>query len=163
MAIYSMKGARVSLGATAAIKSAPWVVGDFTTLLSAKTLIGELETMGMSAEEFNALEFESVTDGAVRTLKGAIKSAPVEFTFGHDYADAGQTALKAAFASEADFALEIEWGDKPATGAAPKNSRRLCIGKVMKLGDGGEGGGIAKLSFTFQPNGNWVRVNASAT
>lgn len=163
MGIYSMKGTRVSLGGVAVMKSGAWVVADFTALLSSKTLIGELETMGMSGEEFAALEFESVTDGAVRTLKGARKGKPVEFNFGHDYADTGQTAVKAAFESEGDFALELEWGDKPTAGASPKNSRRLCIGKIMSIGDGGEGGGIAKLSFTFQPNGNWVRVNASAT
>ena len=145
------------------MKSGAWVVADFTTPLTAKTEIKEPETLAAVGEEFAELAFENVTDGTVRVLKGARKGGLLEFTHGHDYADAGQNAVKAAFEAEGDYAFEIEWADKPTSGASPKNSRRLFIGKVMKLSDGGEGTGVGKLSFSVQLNGNIVRVNASAT
>lgn len=161
--IYSMKGAKLYIGAAVAIKSGAWVVGDFTTPLTAKTEIKEPETMASAAEEFAELAFENISDGAVRVLKGSRKGGLMDFTHGHDYADAGQIAVKAAFEAEGDYAFEIEWADKPSSGASPKNSRRLFIGKVMKMSDGGEGAGVAKFTYSVQLNSNVVRVNASAT
>lgn len=163
MAIYSMKGAKISIGLAVAMKSGAWVAGDFTTPLTTKTEIKEPETLAAAGEEFAELAFENVTDGTVRVLKGARKGGLLEFTHGHDYADAGQVALKAAFEAETDYAFEIEWADKPTAGAAPKNSRRMFIGKVMKMSDGGEGTGVGKLTYSVQLNSNIVRVNASAT
>lgn len=163
MAIYSMKGAKISIGLAVAMKSGAWVAGDFTTPLTTKTEIKEPETLAATGEEFAELAFENVTDGTVRVLKGARKGGLLEFTHGHDYADAGQVALKAAFEAETDYAFEIEWADKPTAGAAPKNSRRMFIGKVMKMSDGGEGIGVGKLTYSVQLNSNIVRVNASAT
>lgn len=163
MPIYSMKGAKLYIGAAVAMKSGAWLVADFTTPLTAKTEIKEPETLAAAGEEFAELAFENVTDGTVRVLKGARKGGLLEFTHGHDYADAGQVALKAAFEAEGDYAFEVEWSDKPTSGASPKNSRRLFIGKVMKLSDGGEGTGVGKLTYSVQLNSNIVRVNASAT
>ncbi|MBN8630261.1 MAG: hypothetical protein J0L76_05345 [Rhodobacterales bacterium] len=163
MAIYSMKGAKISIGLAVAMKSGAWVAGDFTTPLTTKTEIKEPETLAAAGEEFAELAFENVTDGTVRVLKGARKGGLLEFTHGHDYADAGQVALKAAFEAESDYAFEIEWADKPTSGAAPKNSRRMFIGKIMKMSDGGEGTGVGKLTYSVQLNSNIVRVNASAT
>jgi hypothetical protein len=163
MAIYSMKGAKLYIGAAVAMKSGAWVVGDFTTPLAAKTEIKEPEALAMAGEEFAETAFENITDGTVRVLKGARKGSLMEFTHGHDYADAGQVAVKAAFEAEGDYAFELEFADKPTAGASPKNSRRLFIGKVMKMSDGGEASGVAKLTFSVQLNSNIVRVNASAT
>ncbi|MCU0826134.1 MAG: hypothetical protein MUE52_01705 [Tabrizicola sp.] len=163
MAIYSMKGAKISIGLAVAMKSGAWVAGDFTTPLTTKTEIKEPETLAAAGEEFAELAFENVTDGTVRVLKGARKGGLLEFTHGHDYADAGQIAVKAAFEAETDYAFEVEWADKPTAGASPKNSRRMFVGKVMKLSDGGEGTGVGKLTYSVQLNSNIVRVNASAT
>lgn len=163
MAIYSMKGAKLSIGLAVAMKSGAWVASDFTTPLTTKSEIKEPETLAMAGEEFAETAFENVTDGTVRVLKGARKGSLMEFTHGHDYADAGQLAVKAAFEAEADYAFEMEWADKPTTGAAPKNSRRMFIGKVMKISDGGEASGVAKFTYSVQLNSNIVRVNASAT
>jgi hypothetical protein len=164
MAIYSMKGAKFYIGAAVAMKSGAWAVGDFTTPLTAKTEVKEPEALAsVVGEEFAETTFENSTDGTVRVLKGARKGGLLDLTFGHDYADAGQVAMKAAFESEQDFAFEIEWADKPLAGASPKNSRRLFIGKVMKMSDGGEGSATGKLMVSVQLNSNIVRVNASAT
>lgn len=163
MAIYSMKGAKISIGLAVAMKSGAWVAGDFTTPLGTKTEIKEPETLAAAGEEFAELAFENVTDGTVRVLKGARKGGLLEFTHGHDYADAGQVAVKAAFEAESDYAFEIEWADKPTAGASPKNSRRMFVGKIMKMSDGGEGTGVGKLTYAVQLNSNIVRVNASAT
>ena len=163
MAIYSMKGAKVYIGAAVAMKSGAWVSADFTTPLTGKTEIKEPETLASTSEEFAESAFENVTDGTVRVLKGARKGGLLEFTHGHDYADPGQVAVRAAFEAEGDYAFEVEWADKPSSGASPKNSRRMFIGKVMKLTDGGEGVGIGKLTYSVQLNSNVVAVNASAT
>ena len=163
MAIYSMKGAKLSIGAAVAMKSGAWIAGDFTTPLTAKTEIKEPETLAATGEEFSELSFENVTDGTVRVLKGARKGGLLEVTFGHDYADAGQVALKAAFEAESDYAFEMEWADKPTAGASPKNSRRQFIAKVMKLSDGGDTSAVGKLTVGLQVNSNYVRINASAT
>ncbi len=163
MAIYSMKGSKISIGAAVAMKSGPWVAGDFTTALAAKVEVKEPEAISSVSEEFAEQAFENITDGTVRVLKGARKGGMLEFTHGHDYADAGQLAVRAAFEGEQDLAFEIEWADKPTAGAAPKNSRRMFIGKVMKLSDGSDGNGVGKLVYGVQLNSNIVRVNASAT
>lgn len=162
MAVYATKGSKVSIGAAVAIKSGLWVTADFTAPLTAKTEIKEPETLAMAAEEFAGLEFENVTDGALRTLQGPRKPAAMEFTHGLDYADAGQLAVKAAFEAGGDYAFEIEFSDKPSSGASPKNSKRQFIGRVMKVAEGGDGG-VMKFTYTVQPNSNIVRVNASAT
>jgi hypothetical protein len=163
MAIYSMKGAKLYIGAAVAMQSGPMEESDFTTPLSGKLEVKEPEALGMASEEFAETAFENVTDGTVRVLKGARKGGMIEFTHGADYADPGQLAVRAAFEAETDFAFEVEWADKPSAGASPKNSRRLFIGKVMKLSDGGEGVAVGKLTFGVQLNSNVVAVNASAT
>lgn len=164
MAIYSMKGAKLAIGAAVAMKAGAWAAADFTTPLTAKTEVKEPETFAVPGEEFNAIEFDNITDGYVKTLKGSRKAAMVEFTHAYDPADAGQIAIMAAFEAEGDYAFELEFADKPTTGAAPKNSRRLWIGKVMKLSTGGENGNtVGKLTYGIAINSNVVRVAASAT
>lgn len=161
MAIYSIKGSKVSIGPVMPIKSTPHVAGDFTgTFVEIK----EPETLGTAADTFAEIAFDNITDGRTKVLKGAAKASPVELTFGADYADAGQIALRTAAAADADYGFKVELADKPSSGASPKNSIRWFIGKVMTISEVFDAvNNVHKLTVSVQPNSNIVAVAASAT
>lgn len=159
MTVFTVKGSRWSIGGALALKAADFVAADFTSQTWA--VIGEPETLGTVGDTFEELTFSNVTEGRAKTYKGPRKAEPIELTFGLDPTDAGQLALRAAFLSESDFAFRLELSDRPATGAAPKNSTRLFVAKVMSLRDTTDGFG--KLVVSLVPNGNIVTTHASPT
>ncbi|AWB48890.1 hypothetical protein HYN69_10600 [Gemmobacter aquarius] len=159
MAFYSIKGSKWSIGGALAMKSADFVSGDFTSQTWVE--IKEPEVMGAIGDTFAELAFDNVTDGRTKVAKGNRKAGAIELTFALDPTDPGQLALRAAFLSESDFAFKIELADKPTAGAAPKNSTRMFIAKVMACNDTTDG--IGKLVATLQPNSNLVVTHASPT
>jgi len=159
MAVFSVKGSIISIGGALAMQADDFEASDFTS--QTWVPIAEPESMGTAGDAAAELTFDSVTAGRTRVLKGVTRAPAMELTFGADYADAGQAALRAAFLSQSDYAFKIELADKPSSGASPKNSQRLFIGKVMSINDTFDG--IHKLTATVQPNSNIVAVNASAT
>lgn len=162
MAIYSIKGSKVSIGAAIAMKSGLYVAADFVA--AGRMEIKEPESLGTVSDTFAEIAFDNITDGRTKVLKGAVKGDPITLTFGRDYADAGQVAVMAAVQSDGDFGFVFELADKPVTGAAPKNSTRMVACKVMSAAEVFDAvNSVWKLTVTLQPNSNIVAVNASPT
>lgn len=163
MPVYSITGSKFSIGGALALKAGDFVAADFTGVTWVE--VKEPETLGTYGDTFAGVSFDNVTDGRTKTYKGQRSASALELTFGLDPTDAGQIALRAAFADRVqDFAFRLELADKPTTGAAPKNSTRSFVGKVMALSDEvTDAGTVGKLKVTIQPNSNILRTDASAT
>ncbi|MGH9916723.1 MAG: hypothetical protein ACRD63_15715, partial [Pyrinomonadaceae bacterium] len=63
-----------------------------------------------------------------------------------------------------NYPFKIELNDKPAVGAAPKNSLRYFMGLVTSAQEaGGAANTVQSLNSTVEINSNIVKVAASAT
>ena len=162
MAIFTTAGSKISIGAALPPKSADFVAADFTS--QTWTEIGSVETLGTFGDSSEETTFDDVGKARRQKLKAVRDAGSLELVCGLDYADAGQIALLAAEKLPHDFAFRIEFNDKPATGASPKNSIRYFMAKVMSASEALEGAGdVMKLNATLAINSNVVRVAASAT
>lgn len=162
MATYAMVGAKFELGAALATKAADFVAADFTTPLTAPATVGEPESYSSVTDTWESEDFTSVSDGRTRTIKTTRKGGAFELVCGLDPLDAGQLAMRAAHAARDNYAMRFTFSDKPATGAAPKNSTRTFVGLVIGVEDDASGK-IGKVKFTVQVNSNVLVTHASAT
>jgi len=162
MPIYSTAGAKVFIGGPKNNQTADFVAADFED--EDWVEIGSKESIGTFGDTSSAINFDDIGKSRTQTLKGTRNAGNMELVCGIDYADAGQIALLAAEKTPNDYAFKIEFNDKPATGASPKNSQRLFIGKVMSAAEALDtANSVMKLNATIAINSNIVRVNASAT
>lgn len=162
MAVYSIPGSKFELGASVATKSADFLAADFTTPMTAPATVGEPETIGSMSDAWETEDFGNVTDGRIRTIKTMRKGSTFELTCGLDPLDAGQLAMRAAHATNLNYAMRLSLADKPAAGASPKNSTRTFVGTVLNVEDD-PSGKIGKVKFSVQINSNIVVTHASAT
>lgn len=162
MAIYSIAGSKVEIGAAVATKAADFVAADFTTHMTAPAVVGEPETLGAVSDAWEGEDFTNVTDGRTRVVKTVRKGSMLELVHGLDPTDAGQLAMRAAYLTRDNYAIRLTLADKPSSGAAPKNSTRTFVGAVMNIEDD-PSGKIGKVKFSVQINSNIVVTHASAT
>ncbi len=161
MPIFATAGSKVFIGEPLAAKSADFVAADFTDI--DWTEIGSMENIGSLGDTSAEVTFDDIGKARTQKLKGTRNAGNCELVMGIDYADAGQIALLAAEKTPHDYAFKIEFNDKPAAGASPKNSQRLFIAKVMSAAEAlDQANNVMKLNATLGINSNVVRVNASA-
>jgi hypothetical protein len=162
MAVFAIAGSLFELGAAVATKSADFLAADFTTPMTAPAIVGEPETIGAVSDAWEVEDFGNVTDGRIRSIKTMRKGSTFELTCGLDPLDAGQLAMRTAWAARANYAMRMTLADKPATGASPKNSTRTWVGTVLNVEDD-PSGKLGKVKFTVQINSNILVTHASAT
>ncbi|QRY66548.1 hypothetical protein JVX98_19320 [Ensifer sp. PDNC004] len=161
MPIVATAGSKVFIGEALAAKNVDFVAADFTDI--DWTEIGSMENIGSLGDTSAEITFDDIGKNRTQKLKGTRNAGNCELVMGIDYADAGQVALLAAEKTPHDYAFKIEFNDKPATGASPKNSQRLFIAKVMSAAEAlDQANNVMKLNATLGINSNVVRVNASA-
>ncbi|KQU81282.1 hypothetical protein ASD00_35195 [Ensifer sp. Root31] len=161
MPIFTTANSKVFIGEPLAAKNADFVVADFADI--DWTEIGGLENIGSVGDTSAEVTFDDIGKGRTQKLKGTRNAGNCELVMGIDYADPGQIALIAAEKTPHDYAFKIEFNDKPAAGASPKNSQRLFIAKVMSAAEALEqANNVMKFNATLGVNSNVVRVNASA-
>ncbi len=165
MAVYGIVGAKFVIGAVVALKSVDWVAGDFTTPLTGALEVKEPQALGTYGDEWGLAEYTGVTEGRTKTAKTTRKAKDIEVSFFLDPTDAGQLALRAAQLVRSDYAMRIEFADKPASGASPKNSTRSFVGLVLECDDDitDAESGLQLLKVKLRPNSNIVPTNASPT
>jgi hypothetical protein len=162
MTIYSTAGSKVFIGGALPPKSVDFVASDFTSQTWVE--IGNLESIGSMGDTAAEITFDNIGKARTEKLKGSRNAGNMEVTMGIDYSDVGQIALLAAEKTVFDFAIKIEFNDKPATGASPKNSQRLFIAKVMSASEALDtANSVMKLTASLGINSNIVKVAASAT
>jgi hypothetical protein len=162
MPVFAIAGSTFAIGAVVALKSPDFVASDFTTPLTAATVVGEPETLGAISDAWEVEDFTNVTDARTRSIKTVRKGSVVEITCGLDPTDAGQLAMRTAQSLRSNNAFRFTLSDRPATGASPKDSTRLFVGTVLTVEDD-LSGKIGKVKFTIQINSNIVPVHASPT
>ncbi|ASP85474.1 hypothetical protein GHK50_29860 [Sinorhizobium medicae] len=161
MPIFATAGSKVFIGGALAAKNADFVEADFDAQVWVE--VGSMENIGSLGDTSAEITFDDIGKNRTQKLKGTRNAGNCELVMGIDYADAGQIALLAAEKTPHDYAFKIEFNDKPASGASPKNSERLFVAKVMSAAEAlDQANNVMKLNATLGINSNVVRVNASA-
>lgn len=110
MAIQTSAGAKLYIGPTTAAADA----AAYAALTYVE--VGEIEDLGEYGDTVSLANFTALNNRRVRKLKTTYDAGEMQLTMGKDPADAGQTALKAAAASDSDYAFKIVLDDAPAAG-----------------------------------------------
>lgn len=164
MARYAVAGCKIFIGPAVADKNTDFVIGDFTTGSPTFVEIGEWVTMGDIGDNAAIVTSQIIGMGRDKNAKGTRAAPAMENQHNRDDADAGQIAAKAAEKTNNNYMIKIEWNDKPAVGASPKNSITYFIALVSGARYIGGGANTNRmLALTLLPNSNFVDVLASAT
>ncbi len=111
-------GARLYTSATPMvdIDAAADTIGDFQGLTIA-TEIGLIDNFGDIGRMFQTVNFEGISDGRTRKLKGMSNDGQFVMTFGQDLTDAGQAALKAygEALNQNNYPFKMVWVGAPAS------------------------------------------------
>lgn len=162
MSIFATAGSKVFIGGAMPQQNAEFVAADFADEVWVE--IGNLESIGSMGDTSAEITFDDVGKARTQKLKGSRNAGNMELVMGIDYADPGLLALLAAEKTPFDYAIKVEFNDKPATGASPKNSQRLFIAKVMSASEALDtANSVMKLTASLGINSNIVKVAASAT
>lgn len=162
MPVFATAGSKVFIGGTLESGEGDLTAADYTG--QTWTEIGYVESIGTFGDSAASIDTSFIGRARKMKMKGSRDAGNLELTMGIDYADAGQMALLAAERTPHEYAFKIEFNDKPATGASPKNSARLFAGIVMTATEQLDGAdSVMKLNSTIAINTNIVRVDASAS
>lgn len=162
MARYAVAGCKIYIGGVLADKSTDFVAADFTSQTWVE--IKEWVTMGDSGDAAADITSQVISEARDKHAKGTRNAPVMEHVFNDDPLDTGQLAVIAAEKSANNYAFRIEYNDKPAVGASPKNSMRYFIALVNSARRvGGSANTNRTLAVSLQPNSNFVDVAASAT
>ena len=82
--------------------------GDDLTAIASWTNVGEITDLGEFGEEAQLIEKEVYGDGYTRKAKGVRNAGSFDLTVLHKANDAGQQAMRAANATNKEFAMKIE-------------------------------------------------------
>jgi hypothetical protein len=156
MAVQTGAGTRISIGPTTAATT-PTAYAALTPW----TEIGEVEDLGEFGDNVGLANFTALNNRRVRKFKTSFDAGDLQLTLGRDPADAGQVALAAAVAADADYAIRIELDDKPTpTG---KNTVFYFHAAVTKLTTQvGNADAIVKGSVNMAINTTVLIVPAAA-
>jgi hypothetical protein len=162
MPFFATAGSKVYIGGVLDAKSTDFVVGDYSAVTWVE--IKGLDTIGSLGDTSQAIVQSIIGEARDKTIKGTRNAGTMELVAAIDYADAGQLAAIAAEKTPYDYAFKVEFNDKPAAGASPKNSTRQFVGKVMSASEAYDSANtVMKLNISVAINSNVVRVAASAT
>ena len=109
MTVKTLSGSKFSIGPAAA--STVDTLAEFAAL--SYVLVGEVEDMGEMGDESSVVQFAAIGDARVRKGKGARDAGTQTVVVGKDPLDAGQQAMKAAEATQFEYAIKIELADAP--------------------------------------------------
>lgn len=158
MPIYATAGSKVFVGLAKASKTTDFVAADFNGMSWVE--VGWLENIGAFGDESSEITFDAIGQGRTQKLKGVRNAGNMELIAGVDYTDPGQIALRAAEATKDDYAMRVDFNDKPVGGTVP--SKRYFVAKIMSARETLDGANnVTKLHAILGINSNVVRVAAS--
>ncbi|MFG1201737.1 hypothetical protein V5F29_05015 [Xanthobacter aminoxidans] len=163
MSIFGVNGSKFYIGtALEPSNGSDFDADDFTSQVW--TEITPVESLGALGDTNEVATFNAIGLGRTLKRKGVANAGSMEVVMGADYADAGQLALRAAAKAKGSYAFKLEFNDKPAAGASPKNSTRMFTALVMSASEQlDDANGVLKLNSTLEINSNVVVTHASAT
>lgn len=86
------------------------------------TMVGEITDLGEFGKEFNLVKHVALGNRKERKFKGSYNNGNLPLQMGRDTSDAGQTALRNALASDADFSFKV---------TLQNGTKLYFVGKVM--------------------------------
>lgn len=157
--IFATAGAKLFIGAQLNAKAADFVLGDFAS--QSWVEVNWLENIGAFGDEAAAITFDAIGEGRTQKLKGNRNAGDMSIVCALDYEDSGQIALRAAEATDYNYAFKVEFDDAPTGSGDP--SERYFIGLVMSARETLDtANNVMKMNVVVAINSNIVRVNASA-
>lgn len=157
MGIFATVGSHIYIGQTVSQQSADFVAADFSG--QSWVEISWAENIGAFGDESSEITFDAIGEGRTIKLKGTRNAGNVAMTFGADYSDAGQAALRAGEATPHDYAFKVEFDDAPSGGTP---SIRYFIAKIMSARETLDAANnVIKLNTSLGINSNIVRVDAA--
>lgn len=162
--LFSTAGSKLSIGAAKTFGGTDFTATDFTSGSPVYTEITGTTNLGSAGDAAELITSNHINVNRTRKLKGTRNAGSMQVVCDLDYADAGQLAVIAAEKTKDTYAFKVEFNDKPATGASPKNSMRYFTALVMSASEQwDEANNTMKLNITLEIDSNIVRVAASAT
>jgi len=156
MTVNTAAGSKLFIGPV--VDSDTDTQGEFEGL--AYTEIGEIENFGELGDEAQSVTFTSVGDRRVRKFKGSFDAGTMSLTIGFDGADAGQTALRSALASQKDYAIKLELNDG-SDGSPSSPTTFYFRGKVMSRRiQVGDANNVVRATVAIGVNSEIVEVAA---
>lgn len=163
MPIFATGGTKVHIGPAKPAQTVDFTAADFTSIEEDWIEIGSKESIGEFGDTSAEVTFDDIGKNRTQKLKGTRNAGNMTLVCGIDYSDPGQIALLAAEKTPHDYSFMVEFNDRPAAGASPKNSRRYFVAKVMSAAEALDtANNVMKLNATLGINSNIVRVNATA-
>ena len=126
------------------------------------TRILGITDVGEHGDEPEIVKVQTIDSKRPLKLKGTVDGGTFEFTVTREMGDAGQIALRAAAATDAEYNLKIEADDKPA-GASAKPTTQYLRGLVSVKHKHGGANDTFSQTFVFEITAAPVTVPASAT
>jgi hypothetical protein len=162
--LFATAGSKLFIGAAKAFSGTDFTAADFTGGSPVWTEIGGLTNLGSAGDTAELISSNHINNARTRKMKGVRNAGSMQVVCDLDYADAGQLAAIAAEKTPNTYAFRVEFNDKPASGASPKNSMRYFTALVMTAAEQfDEANNTMKLNITLEIDSNIVRVAASAT
>jgi len=141
-----------SAGSTLAIATGTPATYDATGFAALSFVtIGEVTDIGeISNREYAVVNHSAVGTRTVKKFKGSYQTGSMQIQMARDVANAGQTALRAALLSDADYSLKVTLQDL---------SKIFFVGKVTKVSTSiGSVDQITGLMCTIELSGDVVEV-----
>jgi len=102
MAVMTSAGSTLALSAAApaTIDAAGFGALTYTT-------VGEITDLGEVGKEYNVVNHSPLGDRRIRKFKGSYNNGSMQIQMGRDVDDAGQTLLRAALDSDANYSFKL--------------------------------------------------------
>lgn len=122
--------------------------------------VGEVEDLGEFGDTAEEVTFTALADRRTRKFKGSFNAGTLTIIAGSDPSDAGQDALREAFASDFDYNFKVTLNDEITVGGTP--TTLFFSGKVMSKGRNvGQVNNIVRQTFMVGINTEIIEVDAT--
>ena len=155
MTVQTGSGATIAIGTTTAADDAAEFAAD------TYTEIGEVSDSGQFGDTRQIVTWQSLADGRVRKARGSADAGDMTITVGFDGSDAGQAAVKAAFAVSSqtadEFNFRVQLNDGTVTPTTFYFRARVTSRPMQSI----TADGIVQMQFTLAINSAIVEVDAT--
>lgn len=156
MTVQTGSGVDISIGTTAAASNATQFAAD------TYTVIGEVSESGEFGDVRQIVPFISLADGRVRKARGSKDGGEWQLTVAFDGSDAGQIAVKNAFAVVSQTADEYNWRVRLNDSGGINPTTFYFRGKVVSRPmQGISADNIITMAFTIAITSDQVEVAAA--
>lgn len=157
--LYPVAGLKFFIGSAKATQSADFTASDFSAV--SWTEVDGWTQMGSFGDAAQVITTQVINRNRDVKQKGTRNAGSMQNVFAKIAGDAGQTAVKTAEATSANYAFKIEFDDAATSPASPtpEPSKAYFVGLVTSAQEaGGSANTVQSLNVTVEINSNIVRV-----